>query len=64
MSIEKYVAKYGEANRKVIQKALEWLAIQEPNWHLEKPIDEAKFIEDLVANSFGQEVDRFSGEPT
>lgn len=46
--VERYVAQYGESCRQLIFNALLWLAITEPEWGLDTPIDTDKFITELL----------------
>jgi len=50
--VEKFIKKYGEEYRILIEHSLMWLTEQEPKWQLDKPIDKKEFIADLVSRSY------------
>jgi hypothetical protein len=51
MTVEAYVAIYGEKYRRLITHALDWLETAEPKWGLDKPIGRPTFIANLVAEA-------------
>jgi hypothetical protein len=51
MTVEAYVAIYGEEYRRLITEALAWLDKAEPKWGLDKPIDRKTFMANLVAEA-------------
>jgi hypothetical protein len=49
--LEKFVERFGEEYRSLIEDALEWLDSRESLWDLDQPFNRLKFIEDLVSRT-------------
>jgi len=51
--IEDYVTQYGKKHRVLIQDSIDWLNENEDKWNLDKPIDQDKFIADMLGELDG-----------
>ena len=51
MTVEAYVAIYGEKYRGLISQSLAWLDGSEPKWGLAEPIDRNAYVAGLIAKA-------------
>ena len=63
MTVEAYVAIYGEEYRPLITQAMAWLDGAEPKWGLKSAIDRNTFLANLISEAKrGQRVANNGGE--